>query len=228
MTDDTMSESPGLTTYYNRFYQADDFRPYPDPVSRRYLRGLLRRSGAPQGARVLDVGCGTGYYTALLRDIGYTARGIDLSEVAIERARRRYPGIRFDVRDAFAEPVESERCDAVFVQGFSGLNTDDVALKRERIRRLMRHARDEGTLLVVGGSTLPGEGLMEGGWYQHSWKQIVETARIPEFRVTGPYATHEYLFLLPPFMALSTLTTDFMRSIPFARRRRIVTYLSRP
>jgi SAM-dependent methyltransferase len=47
---------------------------------------------------VLDVGCGPGDVTAHLAQLGLDASGVDLSPRMVEHARRRYPGLRFDVR----------------------------------------------------------------------------------------------------------------------------------
>jgi ubiquinone/menaquinone biosynthesis C-methylase UbiE len=51
---------------------------------------------------ILDVGCGQGRYLSLLRAQFPDAEflGVDFSEVAIEKARRNHPGIRFQVGSA--------------------------------------------------------------------------------------------------------------------------------
>jgi SAM-dependent methyltransferase len=46
---------------------------------------------------VADLGCGPGYVTAHLRDIGLDAFGVDLSPAMIEIARAAQPGLRFEV-----------------------------------------------------------------------------------------------------------------------------------
>ncbi len=66
-----------------------------------YLRGslavfadLVQRAG---GGPVADVGCGPGYVTGHLHDLGVEAFGIDLSPEMIAIARRDYPGLCFEV-----------------------------------------------------------------------------------------------------------------------------------
>ncbi|TWD80416.1 methyltransferase family protein [Kribbella amoyensis] len=51
----------------------------------------------PPGARVLDVGCGPGRVTAILRSLGLDASGVDLSPGMIEIARRDHPHVPFEV-----------------------------------------------------------------------------------------------------------------------------------
>lgn len=49
------------------------------------------------GGPVADLGCGTGYATRYLHDVGVDAFGIDLSPEMIAIARRDHPDLRFDV-----------------------------------------------------------------------------------------------------------------------------------
>ncbi|MEK9152200.1 MAG: class I SAM-dependent methyltransferase [Patescibacteria group bacterium] len=56
----------------------------------------------PPGAEVLDVGCAGGVKTNLLRQRGFRATGIDLSDGLIAVARREFPEVEFhnlDLRD---------------------------------------------------------------------------------------------------------------------------------
>ncbi len=69
--------------------------------SRPYLRAslaifadLVREAG---GGAVADIGCGPGYVTRHLCDLGVDAFGIDLSPAMVELARRDHPDIRFEV-----------------------------------------------------------------------------------------------------------------------------------
>ena len=67
------------------------------------LAGLSRSHIALEGARALDVGCGTGYFLHRLLEFGAAgATGVDLMPNRIEAARRRYPGTRFERADAAA------------------------------------------------------------------------------------------------------------------------------
>lgn len=51
------------------------------------------------GEKVLDLGCGYGFFTDYFRSIGADAIGIDGSEKMIELARNRYPIAEFSVMD---------------------------------------------------------------------------------------------------------------------------------
>lgn len=68
--------------------------------------GLLRACGDVAGLRVLDLGCGTGYFTRLLAHAGAEAVGVDISERQIHHARahedERPLGITYHALDAAA------------------------------------------------------------------------------------------------------------------------------
>ncbi|WP_369203255.1 class I SAM-dependent methyltransferase [Streptomyces sp. PU-14G] len=62
------------------------FRPLRDVE-----RGLLaRHAPAPDGARALDVGCGTGELAAHLAGLGYDVDAVDFAEGALARARKEH------------------------------------------------------------------------------------------------------------------------------------------
>jgi SAM-dependent methyltransferase len=48
-----------------------------------------------RGKRALDFGCGTGRSTRFLRDLGFDAIGVDISEPMLARARERDPAGRY-------------------------------------------------------------------------------------------------------------------------------------
>jgi len=67
------------------------------------------------GEKILDLGCGYGFFTDYFRSIGANAVGIDGSEKMIEIAKERYPMADFSVMD-ITKPLdfESGRFDMVF------------------------------------------------------------------------------------------------------------------
>src|SRR5215475_1013573 len=68
----------------------------------RILRSALRP--APPDALALDAGCGTGFQTAILAELGYRPHGLDLSAASLAVARARLPGSRFVRSDLGALP----------------------------------------------------------------------------------------------------------------------------
>jgi 2-polyprenyl-3-methyl-5-hydroxy-6-metoxy-1,4-benzoquinol methylase len=97
------------------------------------------------GARVLDVGCGSGVLAHWLSSAGISSYyGVDLSEVAIEQARRsNFQGAEFDVADASI--FETSRVFDVIV-----FNEMLYYLKapEEHVRRIARSLAPDGMLIV--------------------------------------------------------------------------------
>jgi SAM-dependent methyltransferase len=58
-----------------------------------------RHLGDVRGRRVLDLGCGHGWFTSELHQRGADVVGVDGSARLLEIARSRYPGVRFEERD---------------------------------------------------------------------------------------------------------------------------------
>jgi SAM-dependent methyltransferase len=86
------------------------------PERREALDWLLAQ--LPAGARVLDIGSGTGRPTAeVLTQAGHAVTGIDVSATMIDIARRQVPGARFeqvDVRDYVSEDASWDAVCAFF------------------------------------------------------------------------------------------------------------------
>src|ERR1700761_4150747 len=69
----------------------------------------------PEGAEVLDVGCGNGVISRSLGSKGFVVKGVDVSEKAIEKAKslNTYPNVRFEVCSAEKLVADGQRFHAV-------------------------------------------------------------------------------------------------------------------
>jgi SAM-dependent methyltransferase len=67
------------------------------PIDRAMISAFADLIVSGVNKRVLDIGCGTGFTTALLAERGLEAVGIDLSDNMIAHARQLYPDLAFDV-----------------------------------------------------------------------------------------------------------------------------------
>lgn len=79
----------------------------------KYGENLLEVLDAKQGEHILDLGCGTGYLTQQIHDLGANVKGTDSSPEMIRQAKITYPDIDFAVEDATSFKVK-EKYDAVF------------------------------------------------------------------------------------------------------------------
>jgi ubiquinone/menaquinone biosynthesis C-methylase UbiE len=120
------------------------------------VRFLLDLLALPEGARVLDVGCGPGRHAVELAKAGLAVTGVDVSRkflsLAAERARAAGVSAAFFEVDARRMPFDDE-FDAVIsiCQGGFGLMGKDDALV---LRRMAESVKRGGKVVVTAFSAL--------------------------------------------------------------------------
>jgi ubiquinone/menaquinone biosynthesis C-methylase UbiE len=120
---------------------------------RRIFGRLASESGARPGDRVLDVGCGTGYFTRVMAQAiapGGSARGVDRSGEAITHARRLTHLANCTFDEGIAEALDALDC------------SHDVVVSSLMIHHLPEPVRPEQSarcsgVLRPGGSVLIAE-----------------------------------------------------------------------
>lgn len=78
---------------------------------------FVRLTGLGPGARVADLGCGSGVFTALLRQRGFVCTGVDLSANLLRIARGKFPGIDFIEGDVEHLPFADASFDGALLGG---------------------------------------------------------------------------------------------------------------
>jgi ubiquinone/menaquinone biosynthesis C-methylase UbiE len=76
----------------------------------RYIYAAKKIGG---DKKVLDVGCGTGYGTKMIFDKGNETYGLDISEAAINYAKKKYPGPKYICCSAEEIPFPDNYFDAI-------------------------------------------------------------------------------------------------------------------
>ncbi|MEO8292399.1 MAG: methyltransferase domain-containing protein [Actinomycetota bacterium] len=77
-----------------------------DPLEKAAWRAALRRALPEPGARVLDVGAGTGSLSLLAAELGYRVTGLDLSAGMLAQARRKADERGLDIEFVEAPATE--------------------------------------------------------------------------------------------------------------------------
>ncbi len=101
----------------------------------------------PEGAEVLDVGCGNGVISRSLGARGFVVKGVDVSAKAIEKARalNTFPNVRFDVVSAEQLVADGQRFHAVICSEVLEHLNDPGKL----LRVLHQILHDTGVLIVT-------------------------------------------------------------------------------
>ncbi len=95
-------------------------------VDRGWREAAVATLGIRPGARVIDLGCGTGDLSEEAARAGAAVVGVDVSAAMLERAARRLPQCTFTRADAQQLPLRDGSCDAM-VSGFALRNFVSVA-----------------------------------------------------------------------------------------------------
>ena len=95
--------------------------------------------------KVLDVGCGSGFFSSMAQNYGADVTGIDASEPLIERAKQRAPSVNFLNGEMESLPFEDHTFDYVF--GFNSFqyaaNVKNALIEANRV------LKQEGSLIVM-------------------------------------------------------------------------------
>ncbi|MCL6737145.1 class I SAM-dependent DNA methyltransferase [Streptomyces neyagawaensis] len=173
---------------------------FPDPerLAGRWAEDCLRRHGA--GARVLDMGCGTGRDAARLHDAGRTVTGADLSGAMLAHARVHHPGPAYVRADLHGFDLGRAVFDAVVCLDSSLLycHTGD---QLDGFLASCRHALVPGGLLVAE---------MRNGAYFLGRTDLLDTPTVDGFTWRGT-----------AYRSTTTLTVD--RTAQLLRRVRVWT-----
>lgn len=112
----------------------------------KYGENLIDILSPQPGERILDIGCGTGQLTNLIRQKGAEVVGIDSSQEMIAQARSAFPEIEFKVKDALNLSYY-QKFDAVF----SNATIHWIPNQRKLARNIYNALKPRGRMAVEFG-----------------------------------------------------------------------------
>jgi ubiquinone/menaquinone biosynthesis C-methylase UbiE len=134
-----------------------------------FLNLLFER--IPRGARVLELGCGSGLPLTKMMAERYIVTGVDISQNQIDLARKNVPGVEFIKQDMTNLDFPDESFEAV--TSYLAILHLPREEKVELYRNIHRMLKKGGILLMsIGGDdwiSQPGDELMETPMY---WSQF--------------------------------------------------------
>lgn len=108
-----------------------------DPFLRDRLFTLL---SPKTGKTYLDIGCGTGNYTAALYEKGTSLYGIDTSEEMLSKARRQHPSMRWQQGSAESIPFEDGHFDGA-IASLTLHHWTDLEAGMKEVYRVVKQGR---------------------------------------------------------------------------------------
>ena len=101
-----------------------------------------------QGASVLDIGCGNGYYTEICSELGVDRyMGLDITDALFPALQYRYPSYRFCQQDITCHPPDSS-FDLILMIDVTQHIIDDAKFS-QAMRNIRDHLKDDGVFLVT-------------------------------------------------------------------------------
>jgi ubiquinone/menaquinone biosynthesis C-methylase UbiE len=127
--------------FFDRHADADDYNVFTPDATARLIGAFVQLTGLQPGARVADLGCGSGAFTTLLARAGYDCVGLDISTKLLAVGRRKYPGIDFVEGDIERLPFAPASFDGVLLSGVVHHFPDPSRCAAEVFRVLRRDGR---------------------------------------------------------------------------------------
>jgi SAM-dependent methyltransferase len=103
--------------FFDAHAAADEYDVFTPQANDRLIAAVTRLIDLAPGARVADLGCGSGVFTNLLRQRGYDVVGLDISPKLVALGRTKYPGLELIEGDVEALPFADATLDGVLLSG---------------------------------------------------------------------------------------------------------------
>jgi 2-polyprenyl-3-methyl-5-hydroxy-6-metoxy-1,4-benzoquinol methylase len=132
---------------------------YLHPAQRANLDFSVMYLPAQPGARLLEVGCGSGRMLKIMQDLGWESEGIDFDPDAVRNAVSK--GLRVRVGDLVSQGYPDESFDVITLSHLIEHVHDPRALLRECYRLL----KPKGTLVIVTPNSKSfGHSIFKSNW----------------------------------------------------------------
>jgi ubiquinone/menaquinone biosynthesis C-methylase UbiE len=103
--------------FFDAHAAADAYDVFTPASSARLIDAFTRLTGLAAGARVADLGCGSGAFTHLLARAGFDCVGLDISGKLVGIGRRKYPQIEFVEGDIERLPFADGSFEGILLSG---------------------------------------------------------------------------------------------------------------
>jgi SAM-dependent methyltransferase len=137
MRTDGLQDKHKEVAFFDAHAASDEYDVFSPDANARLIEAIVRLGGWPSGARVADLGCGSGVFTDLMRRKGFASVGVDISPKLVALGRSKYSGLELIEGDAENLPFDSGSFDGVLLSGLIHHFPDPRRLVAE-VRRILK------------------------------------------------------------------------------------------
>ncbi|MGE3319433.1 MAG: class I SAM-dependent methyltransferase [Candidatus Berkiella sp.] len=101
--------------FFDNLASSQEYNVFTDEANNKIIHTLETLLALEPGARLLDLGCGSGVFTQLLQARGYQCIGLDLSQKLLQLGKQETPAIDYVQADVEALPFASSSVDFVIL-----------------------------------------------------------------------------------------------------------------
>jgi SAM-dependent methyltransferase len=123
--------------FFDAHATSGEYDVFTPQANARLIGSFVRLSRLQRGARVVDLGCGSGAFTELLRQAGYSSVGVDISPKLVAIGRKKYPNLELIEGDAERLPFPKVSFDGVLLSALVHHFPDPIRLIAE-VHRVLK------------------------------------------------------------------------------------------
>ena len=147
-TSDTKTNTLTPRQAYDEKYRCGSYFRYNKWLFRPFIKALLAKARLKEASRILDAGCGQGFFSGLFAELGFKPLGIDISGEAVRTGQREFgcKGAKFESGDVTRLPY-FDTFECVFVRGCSLYNSQSFQHDRTTTDILLKYVKSGGFLV---------------------------------------------------------------------------------
>jgi SAM-dependent methyltransferase len=194
--------------FYEEKYLVTDYKRLL-PIDRAFIKALVTKYNLPRGF-LLDLGCGTGWYSNLFAELGFRVVGIDYSKAGVFRAKKTYGDkIYWVVGDALNIPFHSkQKFDVIFCCDFPPYNLIDSPEEAIEItKNFFEMLNKNGIFIFIWSSRLTGKRIKDSVIIEYNTGQVKKIFSNVGEIIGDIYTTNKPLFPLLGKQAISKFVT---------------------
>ena len=198
-------ESSTSKEQYEQFYDRSDFKHF-GRADKIFIKTLVETHSL-KGLRLLDLGCGTGYYAHLFESFGVDVVGVDIAESGVQRTKHYFNVMQCLVGDGLSLPFLPGTLSAIFLSGFPIYNARDLSELSTYRNTLFSFLKPNGLFIFHKTTDLSGQKGTRMNHTLHALQQHFKSTSM--FHLIGSYAVSPLSWMLMGHYALSPIGTKF-------------------